>query len=105
MSREPKAVIGEDDYLIVLFTHDLEIARKVMREELLKGDDTATDDEDYLRERNAYIDGRLDRASARYVRRMPALPNSYAAAEGWSHSFEEYDQPGKGAMKAVVFHG
>lgn len=94
MRRAPKAVIGADDYLIVRHTHDVELARELMAAALQEEGLPATG-----------IARRLTRPQCRYVRIVPALPNSYAAAEGWPYAYMEQDHPGRGAFPAVIFYG
>lgn len=94
MRRDPEAVVGADDYLIVTHTHEIELATFLMRGELTmlgRGTDS--------------IARRLARPVTRYVRKVPALPNSYAAAEGWPYAFIEQEHPASGAFPAVIFYG
>jgi hypothetical protein len=96
--REPVAEIGADDYRIVRHTHDLDLAKRLMRAALI---------EEYVRDMGALADDDYspDPGQGRqtWVRVQYALPGSYAEAEGWPYSYHEYNQPGRGAFKAVVF--
>lgn len=107
--REPVAEIGSEDYRIVKHTHDVELAIRLMRNRLVT---------EYGCPRYGYSDGCADFAPGptncphdlnvgkprlTYVRIQGALPNSFAAAEGWAYSYHEYDKPGRGAFPAVVF--
>lgn len=106
--REPVAEIGAEDYRIVKHTHDVEQAAKLIRAALLAehgcpGDgnftDFCADDHD------PHCPHRVTTGTPRqvYVRIQGALPNSYAAAEGWSYAYHEVSGPARGAFPAVVF--
>ena len=89
--RHPEAVLGADDYRIVKFTHDVDLARKLVYARLT---------EEYGEE----YGGRLGKPVQVYVRCLGALPHSFAASEGWAYEYVEEKPPVRtGAFKAVVF--
>jgi hypothetical protein len=89
--RKPEAYLGSEDYRIVKFTHDIDLARRLMYAKLTEA-------------YGADFGGRLGRPERVYVRCLGALPASFAASEGWSFEFHEEKPPIKsGAFKAVVF--
>jgi hypothetical protein len=90
--REPEAVLGEEDYRIVKFTHDIELATQLM---LAKLSETYEDGQPYR--------GKVGKPRQVWVRCLGALPNSYANAEGWAYAFHEEPGPRRGNFKAVVF--
>lgn len=106
--REPVAEIGAEDYRIVRHTHDVELAEKLMRSELLKeygcsaswrsfqDQHTCTD------ECLASVD--LGRPLPMWIRITPCLPNSYGAAEGWAFTYQHAEPHSRGAFRAVVFY-
>jgi hypothetical protein len=103
--REPVAELGAEDYLIVKHTHDVDVARRLMTRELVEKNEFPGDPEGFTQARREYVAKRLSRPKQTYVRVQGALPNSFAAAEGWRYAYHEYDQPGPGAFPAVVFLG
>lgn len=107
--REPVAVLGAEDYRIVKYTHDVELATRLMRDRLVA---------EYGCPRYGAPEGCKDfapgptkcphdvsvgRPRQTYVRIQGALPGSYAESEGWSYAYHEYVDPGRGAFPAVVF--
>jgi hypothetical protein len=94
--RTPEAVIGDEDYLIVKFTHDEALARELMAAALREQDDGYT---------STTIARRLKCPQLRWVRCLGALPNSYAALEGWSYAYHEQQEKSRGAFPAVIFYG
>lgn len=95
-TRDPVAYIGEDDYFIVVFTHDEALARDALLNEMRSLDMTESIAFESLTKRTL-------RSKKVWARKVPALPNSYAAAQGWAFSWHEYDKPSRGASLAVVF--
>lgn len=105
--REPVAELAAEDYRIVRHTHNIDLAADLMRAALFAEDgcpdriqitcDKHASDDDCL----AAIDP--GKPVQRYVRIQGALPNSYAAAEGWKYQFIEHDEPGRGRFPAVIF--
>jgi hypothetical protein len=96
--REPVAEIGAEDYRIVRYTHDVELATKLMVAKL-----RAELEEAWAPDPAPPKDINPGRPKQTYVRIQGALPNSLAAAGGWSYAYHEYDKPGRGAFPAVVF--
>lgn len=114
--REPVAEVGAEDYLIVRHTHDVRVAVGLMRAALL-------DDPEWGCPECLCDTHRWDAVTARFVRTdrvclhkrdlgkpqpewiriLPALPNSYAAAEGWAFSYQPAKPHSRGAFPAVVF--
>lgn len=104
--REPIAEIADEDYRIVRHTHDVELARKLMRAELRArngcpmygredGCRSAADEETCTHE----IDpGQPQQV---HVRIVPCLPGSYGYG-CWEFEYREC-KPGRGAFRAVVF--
>jgi len=98
--REPVAEIGAEDYRIVKYTHDVELASRLMLAKLQQErrdqywPSTIPEDD---------LPTTAGRPKQTYVRIQGALPNSYAEYEGWAWSYHEYDKPGRGAFPAVVF--
>jgi hypothetical protein len=113
--REPVAEIGAEDYLIVKHTHNVDLARRLMAAALIDENGCpAWDGWPAQQQQHNHSDkcldfavqywaSRLAKPLQRYVRHVPALPNSYAAAEGWAGTYHEHDQPARGAFPAVVF--
>jgi hypothetical protein len=112
--RTPEAVIGAEEYLIVKHTHDIDLARRLMEAALVKAYGCPVRDNWPVQQKHACDDEcavaamkhwalRLAGPKPIHVRVQGALPNSYAADEGWSYTFVEVDKPGRGAFKAVVF--
>jgi hypothetical protein len=96
--REPVAEIGAEDYLIVRHTHDVDLATRLMRAKLI---------EEYVREMGALADDDYapdpGKGRPEWIRIVPALPNSYAAAEGWEFTYATAKPHSSGAFPAVVF--
>lgn len=101
--REPEAVVGEEDYLIVKFTHDVEEARRLMTREVVDKNECPGDPEGFTQARREHFAKRLSRPKVTYVRIQGAIPGSFAESEGWSYSYHEVNGPARGAFKAVVF--
>jgi hypothetical protein len=95
--RELVAEIGDDDYLIVKYTHDVTLALNLMAAKLKSEwwDPPADVDERIAR--------RLGLPVLRWVRCLGPLPGSHAEWEGWAYAFHEHDAPSRGAFPAVVF--
>lgn len=89
--REPEAVIGYDDYMIVKFTHDVELARELMRTAIK--DMYNLGDDDPIR---------LDDPYKCWVRIVPCLPSSYGYGE-YRFEYQHAKGPGRGAFPAVIF--
>lgn len=104
--REPVAEICDEDYRIVRHTHDFELAAKLMRAEVLKADGCPGDGRDYcpdFRGEGCPHLVRLGKPVPVWVRIVPALPNSYAAAEGLRYTFNPAPPHAPGAFRAVEF--
>jgi len=112
--REPVAEIGAEDYRIVKHTHDIEVARRLMVKAMADEDGCPAWDDWPAQQHHTcseecttfaleYWAKRLNDPRQLYVRVQGALPNSYAAAEGWAYEYVEHDEPGRGRFKAVVF--
>ena len=107
--REPVAELGAEDYRIVKHTHDVELAARLMRAELLKADGCPGD----IRDGGGHCDDwrnpdcphplNLGKPVQVWVRIVPALPNSYAAAEGMDYTFNPAEPGSPGAFRAVEF--
>lgn len=108
-AREPVAVLGLEDFRIVKFTHDVEVAAKLMRKKLWEengcpGDVTGgfctpfgRDDCPHWETASPgshYLD---------WIRIVPCLPNSYGAMDGWAFEYQAAKANSRGAFKAVVF--
>lgn len=114
--REAVAEVGAEGYFIVRHTHDVRRAAGLLRAELLR-------DSEYGCPRAMCGLYRWDGAARRmvltdavclhkwdigkprleWVRILPALPNSYAAAEGWAFTYQPAEPHTRGAFPAVVF--
>lgn len=92
---EPEAVIGEDDYLFVKHTHDVELASLIMAQKLVR--------EGWYEYTQAARTYRLGDPKQVYLRILGALPGSEAAAMGWQWQVQEEDPPRRGTFPAVVF--
>ena len=107
--REPVAEIGDEDYRIVRYTHDIDLATQLMRAHLKVYYGCPRDGEDDGCPILAPVGDcpheweRVGKPEQVYARIQHALPNSYAAAEGWTYAYHEYEKPGRGAFPAVVF--
>ena len=112
--REPVAEIGTEDYLIVKHTHDVELARQLMAAALIDENGCPAWDDWPARQHHTCTDEctavamkhweqRLAKPQQVWVRVQGALPNSYAAAEGWSYCYWPSEQGRRGAFKAVEF--
>jgi hypothetical protein len=104
--REPIAEIGCEDYRIVRHTHDVRLAAGLMRAKLLDEDGCPEMDCDWgvWGKRKVCLHKRdLGGGEPLWVRIVPALPNSYAAAEGWKFTYQHTAPHAIGAFPAVVF--
>lgn len=96
--RLPLAEVGDDGYLLVRHTHDVELARALMRSAL---SDSYWEPNEAAGK--AALEQRLIAPFQIWVRIVNALPNSFAAAEGWPYQYVEQKSPSRGAFPAVVF--
>lgn len=94
--REPVAELGAEDYRIVKFTHDVELAEQLMRAELAREHSSP----EWL---DSNEEPSVGRPRLEWVRITPCLPNSYGAFEGWRFVYTYAKGPGRGAFPAVVF--
>jgi hypothetical protein len=112
--REPVAEIGAEDYYIVRHTHDVELARRLMAKAWMDADGCPAWDDWPARQQHTctehctdtalkYWERRLANPRQVWVRCVPALPNSYAAAEGWAGTFDPAEPGSRGAFRAVEF--
>lgn len=104
--REPVAEIGAEDYRIVRHTHDVELAERLMRAELLRENGCPGDGWNFcpdFQNPDCPHDFRLGKPVQVWVRIVPALPNSYAAGEGLSYTFNPADPHSPGAFRAIEF--
>lgn len=99
--REPVAEIGAEDYRIVRHTHDIAEATVLMRALLGDHREVGCDE-------RCYTDGcegavNLGKPQQEWIRIVPALPNTYAAGEGWKFTYQSTRPRARGAFRAVVF--
>jgi hypothetical protein len=92
---QPEAVIGDDDYLFVKHTHDIELATLLMAQLLVR--------EGWFEYSEAARKHRLGDPRQLYLRIRGALPGTEAAAMGWRCQVDEEDPPRRGTFPAVVF--
>lgn len=104
--REPVAEVGAEDYRIVRHTHDVELARALMRAKLLEENGCPGDSMSFCQpgeEERCSHPFALGQPRQVFMRRVYCLPNSYGAWEGWGFQYHDADGPGRGAFPAVVF--
>jgi hypothetical protein len=89
-AREPVAELGHEDYRIVKFTHDVELAATLMLEKL-------------NREYGNYEPDEIGKPYQTWIRIVPCLENSYGAAEGWGFVYQNAKPHSRGAFRAVVW--
>ena len=108
--REPVAEVGAEDYLIVKHTHDVDLARRLMAAALIDENGCPAWDDWPARQQHTCTDECTDTAVKHWERRLSqpeqvwvqvrgALPNSYAAAEGWKYCYWPSKQGRRGAFK------
>jgi hypothetical protein len=107
-TRIPVAELGAEDYRIVRHTHDVDLATRLMRAEILKehgcpGGDTWDDHCPDFRGDDCLHDVRLGKPVQVWVRIVPALPNSWAASEELDYTFNPAEPASRGAFRAVEF--
>lgn len=90
----PVAEIGDEDYLIVRHTHDIEDAKAIMATKLVN---------EGLKPDEVVRRLRLHQPVQVWVRIVPALPNSWAASEGLRYTFNPAEPGSPGAFRAVEF--
>ena len=106
VTREPVAEIGAEDYFIVRHTHDVELATRLMRAELLEANGCPGEEWTFCKDFHdpgCPHDFRLGKPVQVWVRIVPALPNTYAAAEGLTATFNPAEPGSPGAFRAVEF--
>jgi hypothetical protein len=108
--RKPVAEIGAEDYRIVRHTHDVHEAADLMSTELREkhgcpGDGAGNycDIPDPAGLATCRHEHHLGKAVQVWVRIVPALPNSYAAAEGLTFTYNGAKPHSPGAFRAVEF--
>jgi hypothetical protein len=107
--RAPGAEVGAEDYRIVRHTHDVELATKLMRAALLAatgcpGDGLSPDGFcKPLNNPDCPHPFALGNPQQEWIRIVPALPNSFAAFEGWKFTYSPAKPHSRGAFPAVVF--
>ncbi len=88
--REPVAELGHEGYRIVKFTHDVELATKVMLDKL-------------TREYGKFSAEEVGKPRQEWIRIVPCLESSYGAMEGWAFEYQHAKPGTRGAFRAVVF--
>lgn len=88
--REPVAELGQEGYRIVKFTHDVELAAKVMLEKL-------------THEYGKWSADEVGKPRLEWIRIVPCLESSYGAMEGWAFEYQHAKPNTRGAFPAVVF--
>jgi hypothetical protein len=112
--REPVAEVGAEDYLIVKHTHDVEAARRLMAAALADENGCPAWDDWPHRQQHTCTEECMNAAMKQWERRLAkpeqvwvrfhgALPNSYAAYEGWSGCYCPAEPNSRGAFRAVEF--
>ena len=93
--REPQAVlISRGEAVLVKHCDDIEVARPLALAAL---------DEEYGEGPGHYDVDDLGRVSVIWCRIFGALPNSWAAADGYRWSYGRADGPARGVFRAVEF--
>lgn len=95
VKRVVEAVIGEEDYLFVKHTHDVELATLLMSQLLVR--------EGWFEYTGAAVEHRLSDPRPLYLRIRGVLPGTQAAAAGWKFQVDEEDPPRRGSFRGVVF--
>jgi hypothetical protein len=105
-SPSPVAEIGDEDYCIVRHTHDVDLAKQLMRGKWLEvnGCPGGPDFSFCVDESKCEHAPDLGEPRQVHVRILPALPGSHAELEGWKFEYRECE-PKRGAFRAVVFGG
>lgn len=94
--REPVAELGAEDYRIVRHTHDIELAEMLMRAELAR-------ENGYPEWLDPAREPSVGKPRLAWIRIVPALPGTWAEAEGWSFEYQDARPHTRGAFPAVVF--
>lgn len=104
--RQPIAEVGAEGYRIVRHTHDVPRAVGLMRALLIEHDgcgEGACGVWPKLRSVVCLHKRDVGKPVQEWIRIVPALPNSYAADEGWAFTYQPTRPHARGAFPAVVF--
>lgn len=102
--REPVAEIGAEDYLIVKYTHDIDLARELMTQALVEEAAWPGDPYSVVVARRERIAQRLARPKATWVQAQPVLLDIAVTEQSWQATYHcSYDQPGPSVFPAVMF--
>lgn len=104
VSRDPQAYIGVDNYQVVKFTHDIELATRLMRDAILDEFGCWTLHCTATSMAPCEHPQRIGRPVQVWLRTVHCLPNSYGAGEGWDWQHVHAKGRGRGAYPAVVFY-
>lgn len=96
--REPEVVLLVEGEVLVKFTHDLEVAERLARAELVE--QRLLPDE---RTPEAIAALQVGKPLVGWFRIVNCLPGSYGESEGWSWALIQARGPGRGVFPAVEF--